>query len=150
MRTFKKVTTKFCFGNLNTTAILRSESLIEQLPPLEIASCDGGIIHVPMDDIYTLFNQQRLSNLSPQLLDLFNSELSNSGPSSLNTMRSRMSDDQLLTMIKPRNIQSMSELMAWSDHLMRTDDDYKEYLKSRSKKSESDSKDTSHNSEASE
>lgn len=85
------------------------------LPTINVVS-DFGDCEVVTSDIYDLFNQQRLSNLGPDVIRDFiarNYPLS----SPISEEISRMSDEQIMDSIKPRNIQSYSELMSWSKYL---------------------------------
>lgn len=67
-------------------------------------------------DIYMLFNQQRLDRLTrTALLDYF-SNMQVREPS-FAALKSRMTDDQLCTLVKSRYIQSNSELLQWSNYL---------------------------------
>lgn len=72
-------------------------------------------------DIYMLFNQQRLDRLSREsLLSYFESMLVNEPK--FGDLRSKLGDDQLISFVKSRFIQSPSELMAWSSYLMSSSD----------------------------
>lgn len=72
-------------------------------------------------DICMLFNQRRLDRLSrAKLIDYFN-DLSISN-STMSDLRAKLGDDQLITFVKSRFIQSPSELMAWSQYLMSSSD----------------------------
>lgn len=67
-------------------------------------------------DIYMLFNQQRLDRLTrTALLDHFNN-MQVREPS-FAALKSRLTDDQLCTLVKSRYIQSNSELLQWSNYL---------------------------------
>lgn len=72
-------------------------------------------------DIYMLFNQQRLDKLTrTQLVEYFDS-LSVSEPK-MSDLRRKMTDDQLCSFVKSRFIQTPSELIAWSQYLMSSQD----------------------------
>lgn len=67
-------------------------------------------------DIYMLFNQQRLDRMSREvLIDHFNQMSVRENP--LQSLRSKLSDDQLCSIVKSRFIQSPSELMQYSSYL---------------------------------
>lgn len=67
-------------------------------------------------DIYMLFNQQRLDRLTrTALLDHFNN-MQVREPS-FAALKSRMTDEDLCTLVKSRYIQSNSELLQWSNYL---------------------------------
>lgn len=73
-------------------------------------------------DIYMLFNQQRLDRMSKERLISYFESLSVNEPK-LRDLRSKLSDDQLCSFVKSRFIQSPSELMAWSQYLMNSQDE---------------------------
>lgn len=67
-------------------------------------------------DIYMLFNQQRLDRMTQTaLIDHFNSMAATSP--SLSALKSRLTDNQLLALVKSRYVQSPSELLNWSRYL---------------------------------
>lgn len=77
--------------------------------------CDDSITLT--SDVAMLFNQQRLDRCSKDsLLEYFNS-LSRTS-SALSELRSKLSDDQLISIVKSRYIQSPSELLAYSESLV--------------------------------
>lgn len=69
-----------------------------------------------VDDIYMLFNQQRLAHMGA---DTINAWLNTLTPRSdaLAQLRKKCSDEQLMELCKSRYIQSPSELLAWSEYL---------------------------------
>lgn len=73
-------------------------------------------------DIYMLFNQQRLDRMSRESLVKYFGELSVTEPK-MKELRSKLSDDQLCSFVKSRFIQTPSELMAWSQYLMSSQDE---------------------------
>lgn len=73
-------------------------------------------------DIYMLFNQQRLDRMSKERLIAHFERLSVNEPK-MRELRSKLSDDQLCSFVKSRFIQSPSELMAWSQYLMSSQDE---------------------------
>lgn len=73
-------------------------------------------------DIYMLFNQQRLDRMSKDRLLAYFENLSVNEPK-MRELRSKLSDEQLCSFVKSRFIQSPSELMAWSQYLMSSQDE---------------------------
>lgn len=69
-----------------------------------------------VDDVYMLFNQQRLDRMTGAALTQWLQNTSRTD-SQLASLRSRMTDEQLGSFIKSRYIQSRSELLAWSGYL---------------------------------
>lgn len=86
-----------------------------QLEPIVVLS-DFGDCLVMTSDLYDLFNQQRIANFGADVVRDF---IARNYPvsSSVSEQISKMSDDEILASIKPRNIQSYSELMLWSKYL---------------------------------
>lgn len=72
-------------------------------------------------DIYMLFNQQRLDKLSRESLLSHFESMSVNEPN-FGDLRAKLGDDQLISFVKSRFIQSPSELMAWSQYLMSSSD----------------------------
>lgn len=86
-----------------------------KLPDLVVTS-EFGDCTVVCSDLYDLFNQQRISNLG---VDVVRDFIARNYPSSsaISEQISKMSDSEIMDSIKPRNIQSYSELMSWSKYL---------------------------------
>ena len=73
-------------------------------------------------DIYMLFNQQRLDRLSREkLLEYFSSIPASD--TRMSALRAKLGDEQLVSFVKSRYIQSPSELIAWSRYLMSSQDE---------------------------
>lgn len=68
-------------------------------------------------DVAMLFNQQRLDRCSKETLIQYFESMSRTG-SPLSELRSKLSDDQLISIVKSRYIQSPSELIAYSERLV--------------------------------
>lgn len=86
-----------------------------KLSPVIVTS-DFGDCRVETSDLYDLFNQQRIQNLG---VDVVRDFIARNYPinSSVSEAISKMSDSEIMDSIKPRNIQSYSELMSWSKYL---------------------------------
>lgn len=86
-----------------------------KLPDITVVSEFGDCL-VVTSDVYDLFNQQRISNLGADVVRDF---IARNYPvsSQVSDAISKMSDDEIMSSIKPRNIQSYSELMEWSKYL---------------------------------
>lgn len=98
----------------------RQESPIDQFlfEELEFDGVKGVRL---TSDIYMLFNQQRLDRLSRESLLSHFESMSVNEPK-FGDLRSKLGDDQLISFVKSRFIQSPSELMAWSQYLMSSSD----------------------------
>lgn len=79
----------------------------------KFGSCESVSI---VDDVYMLFNQQRLDRMTNAALSQWLQNTSCTDPQ-LAELRSKMTDAQLGSFIKSRYIQSRSELLAWSGYL---------------------------------
>lgn len=84
--------------------------------------CSGRKSLRVTSDIFMLFNQQRLDRMSKARLISYFESLSVNEPK-LSELRSKLTDDQLCSFVKSRFIQSPSELMAWSQYLMSSQDE---------------------------
>lgn len=98
----------------------RQESPVDQFL-FEEREFDGVKSVRLTSDIYMLFNQQRLDRLSRESLLSYFESMSVNEPK-FGDLRSRLGDDQLISFVKSRFIQSPSELMAWSQYLMTSSD----------------------------
>lgn len=78
-----------------------------------------GVFHV-LNDISLLFNQQRLENrLSPtELREVFNRYSPNKS-----RYLAQLDDDTLLSTLKSRHIQSLSEIKSWTEYCIENFDD---------------------------
>lgn len=78
-----------------------------------------GVFHV-LNDISLLFNQQRLENrLSPtELREMFNRYSPNKS-----RYLAQLDDDTLLSTLKSRHIQSLSEIKSWTEYCIENFDD---------------------------
>ncbi len=94
--------------------VIYPENMLE---PIMVTS-DFGDCQVLTSDLYDLFNQQRIANFGADVVRDF---IARSYPvsSSVSEQISKMSDDEIMSSIKPRNIQSYSELMLWSKYLQQ-------------------------------
>ena len=80
-------------------------------------SSDGLETYTVTSDISMLFNQKRLDRMSREALIQHFNDMSVRN-SSFASLRSKLSDDQLCSIVKSRYIQSPSELMAYSRYLV--------------------------------
>lgn len=111
-------------NNVNS-AVLSVSEFVEPSPlhnfMFQDIMCNGKKSIRLTSDIYMLFNQRRLDKLTrTQLVEYFDS-LSVSEPK-MSELRKKMTDDQLCSFVKSRFIQTPSELMAWSQYLMSSQD----------------------------
>lgn len=111
--------------NISSKELKQSEFL-ENSPVnefcLERLDKNGTEVVTLTSDIYMLFNQQRLDRMSKDRLLSYFENLSVNEPK-MRELRSKLSDEQLCSFVKSRFIQSPSELMAWSQYLMSSQDE---------------------------
>lgn len=111
---------------LVTSAELSQSEFVEQSPVNEFCveklEVNGVETIILTSDIYMLFNQQRLDKMTKDRLLAYFENLSVNEPK-MRELRSKLSDDQLCSFVKSRFIQSPSELMAWSQYLMSSQDE---------------------------
>lgn len=110
--------------NVGSAELSQSE-FIEESPVNEFMFQEvehDGVKSVTLtSDIYMLFNQQRLDRMSRERLIAYFDQLS-VRDTQMSELRSKLTDDQLCSFVKSRYIQSRSELMAWSQYLMSSQD----------------------------
>lgn len=80
---------------------------------------DFGVFHM-LNDITLLFNQQRLENrIAPtELREMFNRFSPNKS-----RYLAQLDDDTLLSTLKSRHIQSLSEIKSWTEYCIENFDD---------------------------
>lgn len=98
----------------------KEETPVDQFLKQEI-EVDGALSIRLTSDIYMLFNQKRLDKLSRESLLTYFDSITVNEPK-FGDLRSKLGDDQLISFVKSRFIQSQSELMAWSSYLMSSSD----------------------------
>ena len=82
----------------------------------EVDNGDGTVSHRLTSDIYMLFNQKRLDRLSRESLLNHFQQMAETAPS-FAALKTKLSDDDLISVVKSRFIQSPSELLAYSRYL---------------------------------
>lgn len=111
--------------NISSKELKQSEFL-ENSPVNEFCferlEVNGEEVVTLTSDIFMLFNQQRLDRMSKDRLLAYFENLSVNEPK-MCELRSKLSDEQLCSFVKSRFIQSPSELMAWSQYLMSSQDE---------------------------
>lgn len=111
---------------LVTSAELSQSEFLEKSPVdefcVEKLEVNGVETIILTSDIYMLFNQQRLDKMTKDRLLAYFENLSVNEPK-MRELRSKLSDEQLCSFVKSRFIQSPSELMAWSQYLMSSQDE---------------------------
>jgi tRNA(Ile)-lysidine synthase TilS/MesJ len=91
----------------------------DKLLQLSCYTDDNGVFHL-LNDISLLFNQQRLENrIAPsELREMFNRFSPNKS-----RYLAQLDDDTLLSTLKSRHIQSLSEIKSWTEYCIENFDD---------------------------
>lgn len=106
----------YCKREFRKSAFVQPSPIDHLLFQEHVTPSDGKKSIRMTSDIYMLFNQQRLDRMSRENLIAYFNGMSVSN-SSLSSLKSRLSDDQLVSLVKSRYIQQPSELLAWSRYL---------------------------------
>lgn len=91
----------------------------DKLMPLSSYEDENGVFHL-LNDISLLFNQQRIENrISPsELREMFNRYSPNKS-----RYLAQLDDDTLLSTLKSKHIQSLSEIKSWTEYCLENFDD---------------------------
>lgn len=91
----------------------------DKLVGLSSYTDESGVFHL-LNDISLLFNQQRLENrIAPtELREMFNRFSPNKS-----RYLAQLDDDTLLSTLKSRHIQSLSEIKSWTEYCIENFDD---------------------------
>lgn len=116
---------KYSIKNSLATSIVRTPSLVDEFYTETIGTNDDKkpIVRF-VDPIYMLFNQDRLSHLGAENVQLWLDSLISSGNHEIDELKSKCSDEQLTQMIKSRHLQSPSEILSWCRYM---NDNIKEF-----------------------
>lgn len=90
-----------------------------------ISSESGEPMIVYHDPIYMLFNQERLNRLGAGAIEMWLNQINQSKANPLAELRKECSDEDLVSMIKSRHLQSPSEILSWSRLMMAKMDEFK-------------------------
>lgn len=97
--------------------VLREKSIVDEFYQEVCKPYDDNLESISfVDPIVVLYNQERLDNLGTMGVKAFLDSLQQR-ESSLSDLRSKVSDDDLLSMIKSRHLQSPSEITAWCRYI---------------------------------
>lgn len=109
-------TANYCKREFRKSAFVQSSPIDHLLFQEHVTPSDDKKSIRMTSDIYMLFNQQRLDRMSRENLISYFNDMSVRN-SSLSSLKRRLSDDQLVGLVKSRYIQQPSELLAWSRYL---------------------------------
>lgn len=118
--------TSYKFDNIPSEVVVVSQSTDDvkieqypeyQVPPLQIPCINDEkeLVTIRTSEIYDLFNIERLGGMSADIVASIRSNILQ-GSQFANAI-SKCSDEEIMETIKPRNLQSPSQLVLWSKHL---------------------------------
>ncbi len=87
------------------------------LPEVTRINSDGQEVIILTSDVYNLFNQERFAGVAQNIVDSIRSNIIASG-SQYQSVLDGLSDEELMSAVKPRSLQSPSELMEYSKRVM--------------------------------
>lgn len=126
-RIFKERVNKFVH-NVNPHTEICVPHVLSDLMVEETKLPEGVTFKVRYNDVRLLFNQERLKNvLGPDNLANYVAQINANMAKTDNSPQ--LTDKELLMFVKSRNIQSMSELKAWSQYLQSSAVDIKNQYK---------------------
>lgn len=120
MRKVKKVRPYSCVGYNQDYDSKKSKFAVrDKLMILSSYEDENGVFHL-LNDISLLFNQQRIENrISPsELREMFNRYSPNKS-----RYLAQLDDDTLLSTLKSKHIQSLSEIKSWTEYCLENFDD---------------------------
>lgn len=120
MRKVKKVRPYSCVEYNQDYDSKKSKFTVrDKLMPLSSYKDENGVFHL-LNDISLLFNQQRIENrISPvELREMFNRYSPNKS-----RYLAQLDDDTLLSTLKSKHIQSLSEIKSWTEYCIENFDD---------------------------
>ena len=114
VRSYSRLKYNQCYDSKKSRFAVR-----DKLVELSSYTDDFGVFHM-LNDITLLFNQQRLENrIAPsELREMFNRFSPNKS-----RYLAQLDDDTLLSTLKSRHIQSLSEIKSWTEYCIENFDD---------------------------
>lgn len=107
----------FSFENLShKNVVVREASTMDMFcTEVSVSADDNKKCVAYTDPIRMLFNQQRLNSIGTSAVNQWLDSLKNFKKDPLAEIRAKCTDAELKAMIKSRNIQQPSEIMAWAE-----------------------------------
>lgn len=114
VRSYSRLSYNYDYDSKKSKFVVRDKLIV-----LSSYVDSDGVYHL-LNDISLLFNQQRLENrLSPaELREMFNRYSPNKS-----RYLAQLDDDTLLSTLKSRHIQSLSEIKSWTEYCIENFDD---------------------------
>lgn len=105
-------------------SILRTASVVDEFYFEKCSPSDDTMDSVSVcDPIIVLFNQQRLDDMGVTAAKSFLDSLAPKS-NSLSELRSKCSDEDLMSMVKSRHLQSPAEILSWCRYMQNNIDKF--------------------------
>lgn len=110
-KTIKSVEYSFADDSGLERSYVRQPSLVDSFYQIKNVCPESGKESIQFTNpLYMLFNQQRIDRLGPEAIRQWLDSLDRASSSSRNELKDKLSDDDLLQMVKSRHIQHPCEL----------------------------------------
>lgn len=114
--------------------VVREASLVDEFYFEKTKSSDDNKDCIAFTDpIRMLFNQKRLSSIGAGAAQMWIDSLANYKNDPLAEIRAKCSDDELKQLIKSRNLQQPSEIIAWAQYCQSNLEDFQSQLSEAAK-----------------
>lgn len=113
----RKVIVRTSYASKPNVSVYRSSDILDPFRVVEsVCPGTGEKVYTLVDDLYLLLEAEKKKRFSPDTLNSIIDSMSVHG-SSFDSLRSKLSDDQLINLVKSRHIQSPSDVQAWANYL---------------------------------
>lgn len=130
---------KIVFNMDTSVAIVREPSLVDSFYMVEGVCSETGDNTVSYQDpLVMLFNQERLSQMGDAAVKMWIDSMSKAQGSAMSELKSKLSDDELIQLVKSRHIQSPSELQAYAEWCTENMDEFTRQVQDLQQQQQSD------------
>lgn len=116
-RIIKQSSDSFCKSFSGCVSPMQKANLVSLRCRKSVGSSTGETFYSYADDIELLLMQRSFDNINSLEYATFLKQVESNMSTYVAPNRPKMSDDQLMSFIKSRHIQSASELQSWMDYL---------------------------------
>lgn len=128
--------------NLNVMAFKPTNVVVREATPVDefhfdkcISEEDGSEAVIVSNPLYVIFNNQRLSQLGNTSLQMWIDSMNQVKSDSLKELRSKLTDEQLVDMLRSRYCQKPQELANWAAYITNNMDKFefevKQYMEAQ-------------------
>lgn len=122
---YEECSPRFNLGVSIKHTILAESSPVDDFYRVETCNKDGSICVSYTNPLQVLLNQKRINSIGSMGIEQIKQWLIGSSSSSLQELRKNCSDDELIALIKDKNLQSPAEILAWSKYCSGQMDEFK-------------------------